>query len=293
MSSVSICVPTYNRKEYLRQTLDSIAAQTYKDFEIIVFDDGSTDGTEEMVKNTGHDIRYYWHKNQGEAATCNKLIELANEDYITFVHSDDLLFPDTVERMVKAVKAEQEDVIVYGSYIRIDENGNVLGHNKKKLYSGDITRYLFESHIMHVVGSIVPKKGLVDIGGFDTSLKVCYDYKLKLGLSLKYRFVALDQPTFKRRRHTRNTSSGSFVNCKTELDVLKDFYYNNGGSKIIPEKIAMKKLSKEYYRTARFAIREGQIDQAIELLRQSFRHHPNLKSLIYWIKAMIVRRLVS
>ncbi len=293
MPTVSICIPTYNRKGYLRQALDSVIAQTYKDFEIIMVDDGSTDGTEEMVKNTGYNIRYYWQENKGEAAACNKLIKLAEGQYISFVHSDDLLFNDTIERLVNVLKAKSQDIIVYGNYVRIDENGNEFGHYKKKLRSGYITRYLFENHIAHVVGSIFPKKALVDIGGFDTSLRVCSDYRLKLQLSLKYRFLAVDKPTFKRRRHSSNTSVGSFVNTKIELDVLRDFYYNRGGKEVIPKNVAIKKLSKESYRAGRCALREGLYRQARQLLDQSFRQHPNLKSLIYWIIAMIAKRLVS
>ena len=288
---VSICIPTYNRKDYLKETLDSIVAQTYKDSEIIVLDDGSTDGTEQMIKDTGYNIRYYWHENQGEPATCNKLIELAEAPYISFVHSDDLLFPDTIERLVAALKGEQEDVIAYGNYTRIDEHGNTLGRYKKELRSGHVTRYLFENHIMHVVGSLFPKKALIDLGGYDTSLRVCSDYKLKLQLSSKYRFIALDKPTFKRRRHTSNTSTGSFANSATELEVLKDFYYNDRGKELVPKKVAMKKISKECYRTARFAIKEGLYEQACQLLKQSFHYHPNIKSLAHWARAVINKKL--
>lgn len=291
MPTVSICIPTYNRKEYLRQALDSVVAQTYKDFEIILFDDGSTDGTEEMVKNSGYNIRYYWHENQGEAAACNKLIELAKGRYISFVHSDDLLFADSIERMVEAMKAEPVDVIVYGGYIRIDKDGNIRGCSKKKLRSGYITRYLFEDHLIHAVGSMFPKKALVDVGGFDTSLSVCGDYRLELRLSLKYRFVALSKPTFKRRRHSNNTSAGSFANRKVELDVLEDFYYNGRGRELIPKHVAMKKLSKESYRAGRFAIREGRFELARQMLAQSFKRHPNLKSLVHLANAVISKQL--
>jgi len=65
---VSVCVPTYNRKDYLKQTLESVFAQTYKDYEIVIVDDGSTDGTENMVKQLGYPLTYYWQKNRGDAS---------------------------------------------------------------------------------------------------------------------------------------------------------------------------------------------------------------------------------
>jgi len=76
-TKVSICVPTYNRKDYLKETLESILAQTYKDYEIVIVDDGSTDGTEDMIKELGVPITYHWQENSGDAAARNKLIKLA------------------------------------------------------------------------------------------------------------------------------------------------------------------------------------------------------------------------
>ena len=90
---VSICIPTFNRKDYLKQTLDSVLAQTYKDYEIILVDDGSTDSTGEMVKTYDYPIRYYRQENKGEAASRNRLIELARGQFVTFLDSDDLLMP--------------------------------------------------------------------------------------------------------------------------------------------------------------------------------------------------------
>jgi len=284
--TVSICISTYNRKDYLRETLNSVLAQTYKDYEIIVVDDGSTDGTEDMIKKLGVPVTYHWQQNKGDAAARNKLTKLAQGKYISFIDSDDLLLPDAIERMVRVMEAETEDVVVYGPYFRIDENGKVYGRCKRKLYSGNITKYLFQTILVHSCGSMFPKRVLEETGGFDTSLRVSYDYKLELQISLKYRFVALSKPTFKRRRHSSNISQNSFANRKTELDVLTEFYYNGGGNEVIPEGIAMKKLSTERYRAGRWAIKEGLYDQACELLSQSFRRHPNLKSLIHWLRAV-------
>ena len=284
--TVSICIPTYNRKDYLKETLDSILAQTYKDYEIVIVDDGSTDGTEDMLKQLGFPVTYHWQENSGDAVARNKLIELARGQYISFIDSDDLLLPDAIEKLVKIMQTEDEDVIAYGSYLRIDQNGNVYGRCKRKLYSGNITKYLFQTVFVHTCGSIFPKKILKDSTVFDTSLKVCSDYDFWLRLSMKYRFVALPEPTFKRRRHINNLSTASFENYLTEFQVLERFYYEKGGNKIIPQKTAMKVLSKEGCRTGRYAIREGLYDQASQLLGQSFRRHPNLKSLIHWTRAI-------
>ena len=288
---VSICIPTYNRKHYLKQALQSVFAQTYKDYEVIIVDDGSSDGTEHMLKLERFPVRYHWQQNSGDAAARNKLIELATGQYISFLDSDDLLMPDALDRMVKAAEEKGGEVIVYGPYLRIDQDGKLCGRCKRKLYSGYITKYLFQSIFVHSGGSMFPRRILQQEGGFDESLPVCSDYGLWLRLSLKYRFIALNKPTFKRRRHSSNISQYSFDNRKAELDMLTDFYYNGGGKEVIPKQAAMKRLSQENYRAGRYAIKEHLHEQACHLLGESFRQYPNLKSLIYRTRAEIAKRL--
>jgi glycosyltransferase involved in cell wall biosynthesis len=284
---ISICTPTYNRKDYLKETLDSIFAQTYRDYEVVIVDDGSTDGTEEMIKRAGYPVRYYWQENQGEATTRNKLIGLAGGQFITFIDSDDLLMPDAVGGMINAMEAENDEVIVYGSYLRIDENGNVCGRYKRKLYSGHITRYLFQGILVHSCGSMLSKKMLEAAGGFDESLPVCCDYDLWLRLSLNHRFIALPEPTFKRRRHKGNLSTNSKTNRLTELKVLERFYYQGGGRYVVPEKLAMRRLSEEAYRVGKYALKEGEYQEAKTYLCMSSRCCLNLKSLAMWALATI------
>jgi glycosyltransferase involved in cell wall biosynthesis len=291
--TVSICIPTYNRREYLKETLDSILAQTYQDYEVVIVDDGSTDGTEAMIEQLGVPVTYYWQPNSGDAAARNKLIELARGKYISFIDSDDLLLPDAIERMVRIMEAEAGNVIVYGSYFRIDERGNVYGRCKRKLYSGRITRHLFETILVHACGSMFPTKLLNESPAFDSSLRICSDYDLWLRLSMKHKFIALDHPTFKRRRHSENLSKASFQNCLIEFQVVNRFYHESGGRQFIPEATAAKVFSRKMFRAGRHAVKEGLYDEACKLLSQSFQHRANLKSLMYWTRAAVGKRWAS
>lgn len=290
MPTVSICIPTYNRKDYLQETLASVFEQTYEDFEVVVVDDGSTDDTGRMIDEAGYDLRYHWQENQGEATARNKLVELAYGRFVAFIDSDDLLMPDAIERMVKAMEAEDEDIITYGSYIRIDEVGNVTGQSKRRSPSGHITAELFEDIIIHPNGSMYPRRVLQELGGFDTSLNVCTDYDLHLRASIKYRYIAMEEPTFKHRRHSSNVSSFSFANRKTELNVLENFYYNRGGKEVIPRRLAMKRLSQEGYRAGRCAIEEGDCKTGRFMLRQSLQRYPRLKPLLWLIASYLKRK---
>lgn len=288
MPKVSICIPTYNRKEYLKKALESVFAQTFKDYEVIVVDDGSTDETGEMIKQTGYNVRYYWQENAGDTVTKNKLIELAKGEFITFVDSDDLLIPDAIEVMVTSLEKENKEKVVYGNYVRIDEKGQICGRSKRILYSGFITPQLFTDIIAHAVGSMLSKKVLEEAGGFDELLPVSADYKLFLQLSLKYHFIALPEPIFMRRRHGDNISQICFENRLTEYEVLKDFYYNLGGKDVIPETVAMKRLAKEAYRAGKSAIAEGYKEKGLSLLKESWQTCPTFKCLLHRIKAGIL-----
>jgi len=81
MPNISVCIPTYNREHLLKETLDSVFAQTYRDFEVVIVDDGSTDGTKQMLEKNGYNVRYHWQENAGDANARNKLIELANDTF--------------------------------------------------------------------------------------------------------------------------------------------------------------------------------------------------------------------
>ena len=278
---VSVCIPTYNRRDYLKEALASVFAQTYEDYEVVIVDDGSTDGTKEMLEDAGYNVRYQRTDHIGQSAARNELIRLAQGEYISFLDSDDVLFPDTVERLVRVIDAHGPDVFAYGWYVGMDENGNETPTRQRKLPAGDIVPELFGFIYVKSCGTLCAKRIYEEAGGFDTTLTRCATYRLLLDLSLKYKFVPVEGPTYKKRRHGDNVLDRSFAGRKAEFDVLEDFYYHCGGKDVIPRRQAMKRLSQEAYRAGRAALREGLPREAWASFRQSFRRHPNVKSLLH------------
>jgi glycosyltransferase involved in cell wall biosynthesis len=281
MPKVSVCIPTFNRKNYIQKTLESVYSQSFTDFEVLVLDDGSTDGTADFIKSLNFpNLHYFYQQNSGDAAARNRLIDLAKGEYITFLDSDDLLVEGALQNMVNTIVSYKETVIAYGGYLRIDESGRVIGRSKKKLYSGYVTRKLFQDIFINSCGSIFPRTVFNDRSvRFDSSLKVCSDYALWLYLSTKYKFVALHEPTFKRRRHGENLSVASSQNRLCELKVLEVFYHKHG-KKIIPESEARVRLSKEQYRVAKSFTAENNRKLSKKYYQKSFRTKWNMKSLL-------------
>ncbi len=285
MPKISICIPTYNRKNILPFAIESVLAQSYKDYEIVVVDDGSTDGTEEMIKASGYDLRYYKVEHIGQQPCRNKLIELAKGEYIAFLDSDDVLFPYALEILIDAINKNGPDVIAYGPYIGMDESGRDIPKPLPKMPSGFITTELFEFIYVHTCGNLIAKRVYQEMGGFDPNMKRCGFYKSLLELSLKYKFVGVDKPTFKKRRHIGNAIERNYSWRKMELDVLENFYYNKGGKNIVPFDRAMRRLSKEAYRAGVCAVKEGLRTEALQMLGQSLKQYFNAKSLVWYVIA--------
>jgi glycosyltransferase involved in cell wall biosynthesis len=105
---VSCIVPVFNGEGYLREALDSILAQTYRPMEIIVADDGSTDGTAALVADYGGQVRYLFQPNAGTAAACNLGLTAAQGDFVAFLAADDLWHPEKLSRQISRFQARPD-----------------------------------------------------------------------------------------------------------------------------------------------------------------------------------------
>lgn len=141
MKKVSIIIPNYNNAKYLKRMLDSILCQSYKNYEVIFIDDGSTDNSvkiiKKLVKNEKIDIRIIEQFNQNGSIARNKGIEIANGDYALFLDSDDELFDsNTLKNMVSKIKKSD---LLLGDHIIVDELNNQIGeyHKEKNILNYD------------------------------------------------------------------------------------------------------------------------------------------------------------
>lgn len=142
---VSICIPTYNSAEYLRESLDSIVNQTYPNKEIIISDNASTDETEKIAKEymEKHKVKYYRNeKNIGAEANFSRCVELANGEYIAVFHSDDLYLPDMVKKQVEAFQKSPTIGAVFTMASLINSKNKVIG--KIKLPSKLKGKYVYD-----------------------------------------------------------------------------------------------------------------------------------------------------
>ncbi len=119
MPVVSVIIPTYNRADMLDEALRSVFAQTYKDFEVIVVDDGSTDHTRSVVDKYPHRVRYVHQENQGHALAKNTGIAAADGGYIAFLDDDDTWLPRKLELQMDVLENNPDVDLVYGAGYRV------------------------------------------------------------------------------------------------------------------------------------------------------------------------------
>src|SRR6266849_1163735 len=110
---ISVVIPAYNAVPYLKETIESALSQSYAPHEIIVVDDGSTDGTADIVRSFGSQVRLLQHTNRGPSASRNRGIEEATRDWIALVDADDLFLPDKLLLQVRAVDQNPSALLVY------------------------------------------------------------------------------------------------------------------------------------------------------------------------------------
>ena len=221
---ISIGVSAYNRKDYLKLCLDSLLAQTYPNFEIIVIDDGSTDGTDKMMAECYPGITYVRQENGGDASAKNHAARIAKGEYIVFCDSDYLFYPDSVMRLYQAMPVDG-NACVYGTYQDISSSGKELRTRRKmeRYPSGRITRYLLRHVIVNSCGTLMPRKMFLAEGGFDTSVSVMYYYRFFLELALKCEFYAIQKPVFMRRRHHARRSASRYRKLRAASCIFENF----------------------------------------------------------------------
>ncbi len=182
---VSVIIPVYNGANYLKESIDSALAQTYKNIEVIVVNDGSKDNrkTEKIALSYGDQIRYFSKENGGCGSALNIGIKNMKGEYFSWLSHDDLYYPSKVEHQINILNTlDHKDTIIYGGYELIDEKSRSLRfikpddkHPKEKL---KIPLFALLHGLVYGCTLLIPAKYFQEIGLFNESLKHTQDYDL-------------------------------------------------------------------------------------------------------------------
>lgn len=213
--TISVIITSFNQKNYLEQTINSVLNQTVAPFEIIVCDDCSTDGSQLMIKNyekrfPGKIKAIFQKRNLGVTRNRNTGIKMAEGDYITTLDGDDLYYPQKLEKeMILAQKSGAD--LVYSNVVYIDENRNQTGirYKKNRLLEGCL--FLRAATLTYPAPrEVLIKRSCIERMGFqDESFSINEDFEWIVRLSSQYAFAAVKEPLVMHRIHSKGLSQSS------------------------------------------------------------------------------------
>lgn len=196
---VSVIIPTYNRAWCLQEAVDSVMAQTFRKFEVVIVDDGSNDDTHRILAACGKNLRFRRQTNQGVSAARNLGIRTAKGSLLAFLDSDDLWQPGKLARQVKFFDRHPNAMICQTEETWIRRGVRVNPKHRHKKPSG----WIFEASLALCLVSpsaVMMRRELFDtVGLFDEQLPACEDYDLWLRVSARYPIHLIDDPLVVKR----------------------------------------------------------------------------------------------
>jgi glycosyltransferase involved in cell wall biosynthesis len=275
MPSVSVVVATYDQARWLEETIESVRAQTYADWELIVADDGSTDGTAGLVGRFRDDarIRYLPGAHAERAAARNRGLAAATGELVAFLDADDTWHPDKLARQVAALAAAPEAAACYAVARFVDGAGRPLRVRKPpRALSGQLFPRLVRGNFIILASVVVRRRCLDAVNGFDATLPVlgCEDWDLWLRIARRWTVVGLDEELVRYRVHDANTRAEQVM--ASGLAVLDRLYADSGVAREAGIGRAAARARHVWYHAGIVAGRRRAA--GLPLVAQALREHP-------------------
>lgn len=226
---VSVIMPAYNGERFIQQAIESMLAQTYSDWELIIIDDGSTDSTAQIVSSfQDQRLVYVYQENRGQAAALNRGLDVARGEYITTLDVDDWYVPNSLQDRVVFLDQHPNCDVVYGDGVFCDADGNKLQYfSEMRLgnVTGDVFDVLISNSFYGTGASVMIRAQALQKHGirYDESIVWCQDYDIYLRLAEKCQFGYVDSLTVWYRLHNANMTMTMPAGHKRESLVRTKF----------------------------------------------------------------------
>ena len=226
---VSIIIPVYNGEKYIADTIQSVIDQTYKNWELIIVDDGSTDNTADVVKQFNDSrISYIKKNNTGVSDTRNLGAMISKGEILCFLDADDIWLPENLEKKVEKLITEPKGVLVYSSMFLWDErNDYKTCKTTKKIVEDDWGK--FRRLMVPTIPSsaIIKRDYFFEAGMFDTNISTSADFDLAIRLRELGEFGYLDEPLVLYRSHPSQMHNNIALYKHDMIYILKKYKYNS------------------------------------------------------------------
>lgn len=290
--AVSVVIATYNRARFLPEAIESVLQQRFRDFELIVVDDGSTDETPELLKSYAGRIRSLRQENRGPAAARNLGIRSARGRWISIQDSDDLAAPDHLETLFAFTEQNPDCGMVFanGAYLGGPEHNRetIIPKEKSRRLARDGVRLvdLFDKSIVRLQAALISKQCLEAVGGHDESLYICMDLDLAFRIFMRYPAAYLDKVVFLYRKHEGNIGRNQDLRLLENIRVIEKLLreFPQAGEILGMRRIAQR-MAYRYYRLAKGRWKAGDRIGARDAIKKAASIRPlSLKYRLYQLR---------
>lgn len=247
MPEISIIIPTFNSYDYICSAINSVLSQTYKDFEIIIIDDGSIDDTKEVLTKYNGKIRYLYQENQGVASARNLGIRESKGEYIAFLDSDDLWIPDKLAIQMDVFNKKPDIGLVCSSCIEFNENKKLNYIIRPRNFRGCSFKDLFLENFIQTSTVVTKKESFQKVGLFDERLKVAEDYDMWLRIARYYPVHFIKEPLVRYRINEKGLlkTESQYITL-AHIHIFKKYLLDN--NILVSNSLKRQRLAKEYYK---------------------------------------------
>uniref|UniRef100_A0A7C4RT37 Glycosyltransferase family 2 protein n=1 Tax=Desulfatirhabdium butyrativorans TaxID=340467 RepID=A0A7C4RT37_9BACT len=233
MPLVSVIIPTYNRSAFLRNAIQSVLKQTFRNFEILVVDDASQVNVEQIIDELGDcRIRLFRHdRNRGEAAARNTGVLYAKGEYLAFLDDDDEWLAEKLEKQVSVLSNEPPSVGgVYTGFFVVDITDETLLYTKIPSISGTIYRELLRHNAIGTPSTLMIRRACIDrVGLFDGSIVYGVDHDLYLRIARYFTFACIPEPLVRYHVHDARMSNDPDVVLRGMKALTQKYGRERGG----------------------------------------------------------------
>ncbi|NIA20953.1 MAG: glycosyltransferase [Anaerolineaceae bacterium] len=277
--AVSVIVPVYNGERFLKQTINSVLAQTYRDFEVVVVNDGSSDGSRAILDGYGDRLRVFHQENRGAPGARNRAICEARGEWIAFLDHDDLWEPDKLEVQLKALR--RDDDLLHAEARVINGDGRVIREAFSHQEDWPEERTCLERVIRHnpvyVLTALVRREAVLKLGGLDPNDRFGTDeYLLWMRLlAAGYRARYLNRIVASYRVHGGNASGNHTQMIYGEIYALEHLYAEFGSAFTTSlGQVFHDKIHQLYYNYGWRLFEVGRVDEVGRCFRRAVHHKP-------------------
>ncbi len=290
--SVSVVIATYNRARFLPETIESVLKQRFRDFEIIVVDDGSTDETQKVLRGYGDKISFFYQENRGPSAARNLGIRFARGNWIAIQDSDDLCTPYHLEVLFSYADKNPNLGMVFANGAYLDG----LQHDRETIIPEDKSRRLaqrgvrladlFDKSILRLQAALISKECLEAVGGLDEELRICMDLDLGFKLFMRYPVAYLNQVVFLYRKHEGNIGRDQERRLLENIRVIEKLVRGfPQAEEMLGRRRIARRMGYRYYRLAKGRWKAGNKGGAAEAIRKAASLCPfSLKYRLYQLR---------